>query len=147
MGRPSELARDAGRAEVPPVPAEVSFVAERDFRVVHFGGFSLVVVEVPAGLDLHLASRVARERFAAQLSLAHPVGGELVMLGADDVRGRRELDLGAMVSHLAAKHEWVEELRDEDHAARLKVRDMGPRPERLDEIVSDIAMGRSVLEG
>lgn len=147
VGRPSELAREASRAGPPPVPTEVGFVAERDFRVVHFGGFTLVVVPVPEGLDLHLVARVARERFAAQLSLAHPEEGELVVLGADETRGRGGLDLGAMVSHLASKHEWVEALRDEDHVARLRVRDLSQRPERLDEVISEIGMGRSLLEG
>ena len=87
-GRPSDLARDASRSGPAPVPAEVTFVSERDFRVVHFGGFTLVVVAVPEGLDLHLVARAARERFGAQMSLAHPEGGELLLLGADESRGR-----------------------------------------------------------
>jgi hypothetical protein len=146
-GRPSDLARDASRSGPAPVPPEVSFVSERDFRVVHFGGFTLVVVSVPDGLDLHLVARAARERFGAQMSLAHPEDGDLLLLGADDTRGRGGLDLAAMVSHLASKHEWIDALRDEDHAARVRVKDMRSRPERLDEVVSEIAMGRSLLEG
>ena len=37
-GRPSDLAKAAARVEIPPVPAEVTWVSEHDFRLVHFGG-------------------------------------------------------------------------------------------------------------
>ena len=66
---------------------------------------------------------------------------------ADDTRGRNSMDLGAMVNHLSAKHEWVQPLRDEDHVARLLVLEMPEKPERLDDVVAEIAMGRSILEG
>ena len=106
-----------------------------------------MVVPVPDELDLHLTARVARERFGAEVSLAYREGGELVVLGADDARGRQSMDLSAMVTHLASKHDWIRGLRDEDHVARLLVRDLPARPERLDEVVAEVAMGRSILEG
>ena len=146
-GRPSDLAKAAAAAPLPPLPVEVPYVGERDFRVVHFGGFALVVVPVPPGIDPYLTARLARERFAAQVSLTYVEGEDLVLLGTEDVRGRQSLDLGAMVAHLAAKHDWIEPRRDEDHVARLHVRELTQRPERLDELVSEVAMGRSVLEG
>jgi hypothetical protein len=148
-GRPSDLTRDAARAAPPPPPAEAGFAAERDFRVVHFGGWTLVVVGVPAGLDLHLAARIVRERYGAQISLAHPEepGSELLVLGADEGPGRRAIDLGAMVDHLAGKFAYVEALPDADHVARLRVRDLARQPERFDEVLGEIAMGRSLLEG
>ena len=146
-GRPSDLAKAAAAAPLPPLPVEVPYVGERDFRVVHFGGFALVVVPVPPGIDPYLTARLARERFAAQVSLTYIEGEDLVLLGTEDVRGRQSLDLGAMVAHLAAKHDWIEPRRDEDHVARLHVRELAQRPERLDELVGEVAMGRSVLEG
>ena len=146
-GRPSDLAKEAAAAPEPPFPAEVDFVAGRDFRLVHFGGYVLVIVPVPPALDPQLTARVARERFAAPVSLAVTEGEELILLGADDARGRRGLNLGSMVAHLAAKHEWIEALRDEDHVARLRVRDLASRPERLEEVIGEVAMGRSILEG
>ena len=146
-GRPSDLAKEASSAPEPPFPAEIEYVAGRDFRLVHFGGYALVIVPVPAGFDPLLTARVARERFSAAVSLAVTEGEDLILLGADDVRGRRGLDLGAMVGHLAAKHAWVEALRDEDHVARLRVRDLATRPERLEEVIGEVAMGRSILEG
>jgi hypothetical protein len=153
IGRPSDLAREAAAVPPPPVPDEVSFVSQRDFRLVHFGGYTLVVVPVPPELDLHLAARVARERYGAELSLAlvrDEAGGiaeELIVLGGEEGRVRRSLDLGRMVDHLVAKHDWIERLPDGDHVARLRVRDLGARPERLDELIREIAMGRSILEG
>jgi hypothetical protein len=148
-GRPSDLAREAARAEPPPQPAEAEFAARRDFRLVHFGGYTLVVVPVPEELDLYLSARIVRERYGAQLSLARPEGGsgELLALGADEASGRRSLDLGAMVEHLRAKFSYVESLPGADHIARVRVIGLAEQPERLEEVLAEIAMGRSVLEG
>jgi hypothetical protein len=146
-GRPSDLAREASRAPRPAVPAEVQYVSQRDFRLVHFGGYMLTVVPVPPGLDPHLTARVARERFAADVSLSFVEGQETLILASDEARGRRSLDMGAMVRHLAAKHDWIEALRDEDYVARIRARGLAEHSERLDEVIGEIAMGRSILEG
>ena len=105
-----------------------------------------IVVSMPAELDLHLASRIARERYDSQVSVAWVEGGDLVVLGSDEGRGRRNVDLSGMVEHLASKHQWVVPLPDEDHVARLRIRDIAAHPERFDELISEIAMGRSILE-
>ncbi len=145
-GRPSDLAKEAARLPAPPPPDEVAWVAERDFRLVHFGGFVLVVADVPGHLSLNLVSRVMRERYGAAISLARSEGGDVFVLGADEVTGRRAIDAGAMVDHLDAKFAWVEALPQADHVARFRA-DVAEAPERLDELVSEIAMGRSILEG
>jgi hypothetical protein len=146
-GRPSDLAKEAAKVPAPPVPEEVAYVSERDFRLVHFHGLTLVVVPTPPNLDLHLTARIARGRFDAQVSVAQIEGEDLVVLGADEGRGRRGLDLSSMVTHLATKHEWVMPLPDDDYVARLRIRDAAAHPERFDELISEIAMGRSILEG
>jgi len=146
VGRPSDLAKEAAAAPAPPAPPEVAFVSQRDFRLVHFHGFTLVVVPTPAELDLHLVSRIARERYDAQVSVARVDDLDLVVLGSDEGRGRRNIDLSGMVEHLASKHQWVVPLPDEDHVARLRIRDIAAHPERFDELISEIAMGRSILE-
>jgi hypothetical protein len=146
VGRPSDLAKEAAAVPAPPAPPEVAFVSQRDFRLVHFHGFTLVVALTPAELDLHLVSRIARERYDAQVSVARVEGGDLVVLGSDEGRGRRILDLSGMVEHLASKHDWVIPLPGEDHVARLRIRDISAHPERFDELISEIAMGRSILE-
>ena len=146
VGRPSDLSREASRAAVPPAPPEAEFAASRDFPLVHFGGYGLVLAEVPAGLDPGLTARVLRERFAAALSLTRREGSETVTLGAEE-DGGRALDLGAMVDHLAEKLSWVDALSDADHVARFRIRDLERRPERLDEAVAEIGMSRGVLEG
>ncbi len=147
VGRPSDLARGAARVPPPPAPPEVEYVASHDFRLVHFGGTSLVVVPTPPGLDRYLAARVARERYEAQLSLAFSEGGETLSLAADEARGQRGLDLSGMAEHLSAKHDWIEALPDEDRIACLRVRGLAARPELLDEVIREIGMGRSILEG
>jgi len=146
-GRPSDLARAASRAPLPPPPAEVEWVASRDFRLVHFGGYALVRVVVPPGIDVHLAARVARERYGCQLSLGGSEGGEHFVLGADDATSRRALDLGGMIDHLADKFAWVSALPDADHVSRFRIAGAAAHPERVDEVVGEIAMGRSLLEG
>src|SRR5690606_27463474 len=118
-----------------------------DYRHVHFCGYALVRLEVPPELDLHLASRIVRERYDAALSVARVEGSEQFTLGSDESSGRRALDLGAMVEHLAEKFAWVRALADADHVARFRIEDVGAHPERIDEVVGEIAMGRSILEG
>ena len=145
-GRPSDLAREAADVAPPPPPPEVEYVSRRDFRLVHFGGYTLVVVPTPPEFDVYLTARVARERYAAQLSLAYSEGSERVLLGAEELRGRGGLDLGRMVEHLAAKHDYIEVLADLDHVARVRVRGLLSNPERLDEVIAEVAMGRSILE-
>jgi len=145
-GRPSDLAKEAAKAEVPPLPEELSFVSSRDFRLVRFGGLGLVNLEVPEGLDLYLTTRIARERYAVALSLARYEGSEMLVLGADDVTGRRAVDVGAMVEHLAEKFSWVQLLPDTDHVARMRVAGGVELPERIDELIAEIGMGRSLLD-
>jgi len=146
QGRPSELARSAAVLPPPPAPAEIDFVAGRDFRLVHFGGHMLVVVPTPPPFDCQLAARIARERYRAQLSLAFEEGSETLLLTADE-RGPRNLDVGSLAVHVASKHDWIESLPEEDRSAVLRVADLARRPERLDEVLREIAMSRSLLEG
>ncbi len=145
-GRPSDLAKEAARAEAPPVPEEVAFVAGRDFRIVHFVGYGMVVAEVPVALDANLVARIARERFAAQLSLVRHEGADLFHFGGDELTSKRVLDFGALVDHLANKLDWVSALPGNDHIARLRVEGLDGHPGRLDEVIGEIAMGRSILE-
>ena len=125
----------------------MEYVSARDFRIVHFGGYTLVVVPTPAELNEGLAARIARERYSAQMSLAFREEQETVSLGADEGgRGSRGLNLSSLVDHLASKHVWIEALSDEDRAASLRVSGLHSVEGRLDEIVREIAMGRSLLE-
>jgi hypothetical protein len=146
-GRPSDLAREAERATVPPPPDELAWVASQDFRLVHFSGLGMVVTEVPAELDLALALRLLRERHGVPLALARHVGSEAFVLAADESSAGRTFDLGGMVEHLAGKFSWVEALPDDDHTARLRLRNVDALPERLDEVVAEIGMSRALLEG
>ena len=145
-GRPSDLAKEASLVEVPPVPPEVAYVATRDFRLVHFGGHVMVVVPVEEPFDLQMTARIARERYDATLSLAYRAEGETFVFGGDELNGKRSLDYQAVVEHLVDKLEWVESRPDADHVARFRVRALASHPERTDELIGEIAMGRSLLE-
>ncbi|MEE8582179.1 MAG: hypothetical protein V3T33_11385, partial [Myxococcota bacterium] len=146
-GRPSELAKEAAGVETPPPPEELAYVAGRDFRLVHFAGFSLVVVDLPLDMDLHLSARIARERYGASLSLAMVQGEGLIVLAGGEAGSRRSLDLPGLAEHLVAKLEWAEALADEDHVARFRIRNLAAHPERLEEVIGEIAMGGSILGG
>ncbi len=146
-GRPSDLAKEAAKQPPPPLPAEAEFVATRDVPLVHFGGYTLLRLLVPVELDLLLAARIARERYGAHLAVAAHEGDRTVVLVGDDGGARRGFDLQAMAEHLAAKYSWVEVLPGADHVTRFRVTDLLERPERIEEVVAEVAMGRSVLEG
>ncbi|MEM7413319.1 MAG: hypothetical protein AAF430_24015 [Myxococcota bacterium] len=146
-GRPSDLAKVVADNPEPPLPPELAYVSERDFRLVHFGGLSMVVLEVPEPLDLHLAARIARERYESQLSLVTRPEQDLVILSGDDSRAKRGLDLGSMTAHLSSKHAWIEGLADDDHVARMRVHGLHGESGRFDELITEIAMGRSIVEG
>jgi hypothetical protein len=145
-GRPSDLAKEAARVDAPAVPPEVAFVAARDFKVVHFAGYSMVVLNASEDIDVQLAARIARERYGAQLSLGYREGSSLFILSGEESGGRRTLDFAALAEHLAEKLDWVEDLPDDDHVARFRLVGLDQHPERLAEVTGEIAMGRSILE-
>jgi hypothetical protein len=146
-GRPSDLAREAERCDVPAPPAEVEWAAARDFRMVHFAGIAMVIAEVPAPLDLHMTLRIARERFGALLGLGRHEEESTFVLTAEDSTGRRAVDVAGMAAHLAQKFSWVEALPDDDHVARFRVKGLAGDPARLEALIAEIGMGRSILEG
>ena len=57
------------------------------------------------------------------------------------------LDFQDFPEELAAKHEWIRALPDSDRVARMLVRGLASDPTRLDEVIAEIAMGRSIVEG
>ena len=79
--------------------------------------------------------------------MVHAEGGELMVLGTDDVAGRRVIDVGAMADHLSQKFDWIDAHSDADHVARFRVRDLAANPDRLEEVVREIGLGRAILEG
>ena len=132
--------------DAPPIPDEVQWVSSRDFRLVHFAGYVMVVVGTEAGIDPHRAGRVARERYDAQLSMTHQEGGNLFLVTGDDHTTKRSLDYAGLAQHLSEKLAWVQTLDSQDHVARFVIEDLEPNPERLEEVITEIAMGRSTLE-
>ncbi|MDD9827094.1 MAG: hypothetical protein OXU92_01740, partial [Deltaproteobacteria bacterium] len=146
-GRPSELTEAAERAPAPPLPEEAAWAAQRDFRLVRFGGLGMVVAEVPEALDLHMAMRIAREPHGARISLARMEGEEIFVLAADEAAGQGRVETAAMALHLSQKFDWVEALPDADRVTRFRARGVVEQPGRLEELIAEIGMGRAILEG
>ncbi|MCH2185754.1 hypothetical protein MK280_07775 [Myxococcota bacterium] len=145
-GRPSELTREAAEIEAPSIPEEVAFVNGQDFRIVHFVGFGMAVMTAPAHLDPYLVGRITRERLETQLSLVRLEGTEQFILAGEEPASKRMLDVCALIEHLGNKLAWVTDLPNDDHVARFQVRGLDANPARLDEVIGEIAMGRSILE-
>lgn len=145
-GRPSELTREAADIEAPSIPEEVAFVNAQDFRIVHFVGFGMAVMTAPAHLDPYLVGRITRERLETQLSLVRLEGTERFILAGEEPASKRMLDVCALIEHLGNKLAWVTDLPNDDHVARFQVRNLDANPARLDEVIGEIAMGRSILE-
>ncbi|MDG2050357.1 MAG: hypothetical protein P8M78_09365 [Myxococcota bacterium] len=145
-GRPSELTREAADIQAPSVPEEVAFVNAQDFRIVHFVGFGMAVMTAPAHLDPYLVGRITRERLETQLSLVRLEGTGRFILAGEEPANKRMLDVCALIEHLGNKLAWVTDLPNEDHVARFNVADLEAHPARLDEVIGEIAMGRSILE-
>jgi len=145
-GRPSELTREAANIEAPSIPEEVAYVNGQDFRIVHFVGFGMVVLTAPAHLDPYLVGRISRERLGTQLSLVRLEGTERFVLAGEEPASKRMLDVCALIEHLGNKLAWVTDLPNDDHVARFQVSGLDANPTRLDEVIGEITMGRSILE-
>jgi hypothetical protein len=96
---------------------------------------------------VNLALRIARERFGALLGLGRHEGESTFVLAAEDNAGRRPVDVAGMAEHLGEKFSWVEALPDDDHVARIHVKGLANDPGRLEALIAEIGMGRSILEG
>jgi hypothetical protein len=80
------------------------------------------------------------------LSLAYVETSNLLIFSGEETGGRRTLDFGALAEHLAEKLDWIQALPDDDHVARFCIDGLDAHPDRLDEVIGEIAMGRSILE-
>ena len=114
--------------------------------MVHFVGFGMLVITAPEDLDPYLVGRIARERLGTQLSLVRQEGGGTFILSGEEPASKRILDVCALVEHLGNKLEWVTAFPNDDHVARFQVAELDAHPGRLDEVIGEIAMGRSILE-
>lgn len=144
-GRTSDLGSEAAHAPRPPRPEELDWAADCRFGLLHFGALALVSVELPRCLDLQFAVRALRERSGAAFSIARYQGSELFVLGSGEAFARRSLNLQAMAEHLEQKFLFVEALPAEDSATCIRIR--GLNDERLQEVIAEIGMSRSLLEG
>ena len=79
-------------------------------------------------------------------NLGHSAPESPPVIIKDETTGKRSLDYMSVAEHLVDKMEWVDGRADADHVSRFRIRDLERHPERLEEVVGEIAMGRSLLE-
>ena len=88
-----------------------------------------------------LVERQARRWEMRQRAVAPPPALSCVALSRLPHSGA-----SALAQSVADKLDYVAALPDNDHVARFSVADLEAHPERLDETIGEIAMGRSILE-
>ncbi|MFQ5515671.1 MAG: hypothetical protein ACE5FG_14755 [Myxococcota bacterium] len=139
-GKPGELS-DPGEVHA----QEESWVTENAPRAVHFGEYQMVVLRVPPDLDAGEVGRRARLGAGARLSLVSREDDDLVVLGCNDEK--RHINILALVDHLAAKLPWAEVAVGGDRVGRLRIEELSQHPERIDQLIGEIARNRSLLYG
>jgi hypothetical protein len=124
---------------------EIAWVEAQDPRVVHFGEYQMVVVQVPEHLDAGEVARLARQATKCRLSLASREGDETVMLTANEEK--RHINVQGLAEYLLTRLPWLEQRASGDRAARLVIDDLPRHPERLELLIGAIADHKSVLQG
>ncbi len=99
-----------------------------------------VEVEVPAGRRRGQTVRVTNARQEGSIHLSTYVRDVLFLPD-----GTHEFPPPGSTDWSCA--DWIEVMPNDDHVARFRVRDLAEFPDRLEEVIGEIAMGRSILEG
>jgi hypothetical protein len=124
---------------------EIAWLERQDPRVVHFGEYQMVVVQVPEQLDAGEIARLARLQTGCRLSLANREGDETVLLTANEEK--RHINVQGLAEYLTGRLPWAEFRPGGDRGARLVLDDLPRHPERLELLISAIADHKSVLQG
>jgi hypothetical protein len=124
---------------------EKRWLEEHDPRVIHFGGYQMVVVQVPEHLDAGEVARRARNAAGCRLSLASREGDETVMLVANEEK--RHINVQGVAECLSGLLPWVELRPSGDRKASLLIDDLPRHPERLEQLIGEIARHKSLLHG
>lgn len=123
-----------------------TYVANRDFRVVIFGIYKMVIVDLPEKQTFNYTSvtQKARERYRAQLSLTCFGNSETIII-ANSFTARQGLNMTLLRTHLTRRFEWLNAIQGHENVMTLKIEDLQANKDRLDQVLNEIVRNRSIL--
>ncbi len=125
--------------------AEQEWIDSHDPRLIYFGDYPMVVVQVPGELDAGEVARRLRQRTGARLSLASREGDPIVVLGCNEER--RHINALGLVERLGARLAWAHPRPGGDRMGRIQIDDLDVHPERFEGLIGEIVRNKSVLYG
>ncbi|MDP3939657.1 MAG: hypothetical protein Q8R92_16190 [Deltaproteobacteria bacterium] len=145
-GRPEEIdesLRDEGLRKEGEAEA---YVASRDFRVVIFGTYKLVVVDLPEKQSFNYTSvtQKVRERYRAQLSITSFGNSETIII-ANSFSNRQVVNMIQVKDHLTRKFDWLKPVQGHENVITLKVEGLLENKERLDQALNELVRNRSLF--
>jgi hypothetical protein len=145
-GRPEAMDRDLLEEGMRREAEAESYVASRDFRVVIFGSYKLVIVDLPDKKSLNYTSvtQKVRDRYRAQLSIT-AFGDTDTIIIANSFADRKGMNMNVLKEHLTKRFEWLRPVQGHENVITLKVEELPSRRERLDVIVNEIVRNRSAF--
>jgi len=123
-----------------------AYVADRDFRVVIFGSYKMVVVDLPDKTTFNYTgvTQKVRERYRAQLSIT-AFGDDETILIANSFSSRKGMNMSIMKEHLTKRFDWLKPVQGHENVITLKVAELPCKRERLDMIINEIVRNRSLF--
>jgi hypothetical protein len=123
-----------------------TYVADRDFRVVIFGSYKMVVVDLPDKTTFNYTgvTQKVRERYRAQLSIT-AFGDDETILIANSFSSRKGMNMSIMKEHLTKRFDWLKPVQGHENVITLKVAELPCKRERLDMIINEIVRNRSLF--
>jgi hypothetical protein len=139
-GKPAEL------PEVEDVYAEEqAWLETHDPRLVYFGEYQMVVVQVPENLDAGEVARRLRLKTGARLSMATRAADDLIQITCTEEK--RHVNVVGVAEQLGARIPWAEWKPAGDRTGRLQIQDLARHPERAEIVLSEIVRHKSILYG
>jgi hypothetical protein len=139
-GKPAEL------PEVEGVYAEEqAWLDSHDPRLVYFGEYQMVVVQVPENLDAGEVARRLRLKTSARLSMATRAGDDLIQVACSEEK--RHVNVVGVAEQLGVRIPWADSRPAGDRTGRLQIQDLARHPERAEIVLSEIVRHKSVLYG
>ncbi len=123
-----------------------AYVTSRDFRVVIFGSYKMVVVDLP-DKDTFNYTRVTqkvRERYRAQLSITAFGDAETILI-ANSFASRQGMNMSLIKEHLTKRFDWLKPVQGHENVITLRVVDLPGKRERLDMVINEIVRNRSLF--